>query len=80
MFEDKKKFAHYTHKLIKQRKIVKTELKLARIDLSNKVLVEELRSSGMQLDEGEEIMVFVGGKKFSYDGTWHDYKILVHYI
>ena len=80
IIEDKKIFAHYTHKLVKQRKVIKAKLKLVRIDLSNKELVEELRSSGMQLDEGEEIMVVVAGKKFSYDGTWHDYKILLHYI
>ena len=34
----------------------------------------------MKMDDSDEISVIMAGQKFSYDGTWHDYKILVHYI
>ena len=59
---------------------MKKEIKIARLDLSNKALVEKLREVGIRMTGSDDIMVVKEGKNYNYDGTWHDVKALIHYM
>ena len=59
---------------------MKKEIKIARIDLSNKALVETLRSYGINMSNSDSILVIKDGQKYGYDSTWHDAKVLIHFL
>ena len=59
---------------------MKKEIKIARIDLSNKALVEKLRAYGLTMAASDEIMIVKDGQKYGYDGPWHDARVLIHHM
>ena len=59
---------------------MKKEIKIARLDISNKALVEKLREIGIRMTSSDEIMVIKDGTNYNYDGTWHDVRVLIHYM
>ena len=63
----------------KKKKIVRKEIKVARIDTSDDKFVEEMLSSGTNLAKGgPSIVIVINGMFFKYDGMYSDVNMLVH--
>ena len=68
----------YPEKHAKKKKIVRKEIKIARIDLANKLLTEKLAAQGLWFPLGANIMLLKEGRMFKYDGPWGDVTVLMH--
>lgn len=65
--KDKKKFS-YPQKHKKQKKIIRKEIKVARVDLNNKELTSKLGEFGIWFPMGTTVLLVRDGRTFKYDG------------
>ena len=77
--KDKALFS-YPEKHKKQKKIVRKEIKLARVDLANKELVEVLAARGIWFPMGTTINIVKDGHHLKYDGMFSDFTMLGHHM
>ena len=68
----------YPEKNAKKKKIVRKEIKVARIDLNNNELITYLSSFGRVISES--ILIVHNGEIYVYDGTWHEVIVLMHHM
>ena len=65
--QGKAKFS-YPQKHKKQKKIVRKEIKVARVDLNNKDLTQKLGGEGIWFPMGTTILLVIEGRAFKYEG------------
>ena len=68
----------YPEKNKKQKKIVRKEIKIARVDLNNKKLTEKLAAKGIWFPMGTTIYIVDNGRLVKYDGMWAETNLLFH--
>lgn len=77
--KDKAVFS-YPEKNKKQKKIVRREIKVARVDLKNKELTEKLAKNHIWFPMGTTIYISIGGRYLKYDGMFADFTMLGHHM
>ena len=77
--KDKAVFS-YPEKNKKQKKIVRREIKLVRIDLNNKELTEKLAKDHIWFPMGTTIYISINGRYLKYDGMFADFNMLAHHM
>ena len=77
MLKDKVQFS-YPEKHKKQKKIIRKEIKIVRVDLNDKELTQKLSDSGIHFPMGTTIVLVIDGRSFKYDGVIDNATILVH--
>lgn len=77
---ESKTMLSFPEKNKKQKKIVRREIGLARVDLSNKVLVEHLADKGVWFPMGTTVNIGSGGRMYRYDGMYADFTMLAHHM
>ena len=79
LVKDKKKFS-YPQKHKKQKKIIRKEIKVARVDLNNKELTSKLGEFGIWFPMGTTVLLVRDGRTFKYDGFVDKVNSLVHML
>jgi hypothetical protein len=77
--KDKATFS-YPEKNKKQKKVVRREIKLVRVDLNDKDLVEKLAASSVFFPMGTTVYIAVKGRFIKYDGMYGDFNMLAHHM
>jgi len=77
--KDKAVFS-YAEKNKKQKKIVRKEVKIVRVDLADKALVEKLAELGVWFPMGTTVLIVKEGRAFEYKGMWSDVNMLLHHL
>ena len=63
----------------KKKKIVRKEIKIARVDTADGEFIDAMRVKGVQLPSGgATIMIVHKGSPYKYDGLFADVNMLVH--
>ena len=63
----------------KKKKIVRKEIKVARVDTADDEFIEAMRVKNVHLPRGgASIMIVLNGSPYKYDGLFADVNMLVH--
>ena len=68
----------YPEKHKKQKKIIRKEIQIARVDLQDKVLTEKLAERGVWFPMGTTILIGEKGRFTKYDGQYNSIEMLAH--
>ena len=77
--KDKKRFS-FPQRHKKQKKIIRKEIKIARVDLDNKELTSKLGEFGIWFPMGTTVLLVREGRTFKYDGPIDSVDSLVHHL
>ena len=59
---------------------MRREIRIARVDLANKILIEKLAERSIWFPMGTTVQIGINGRLLKYDGMFNNVNMLVHHM